>query len=101
MFHTEDFKNCGQCNINGFEYWAVLCILNYTPTIFCSFFVCSVRFNVFLVQGMYERGGRVAYCVRTIVYAPTYLLVGHITSYIPVYHTCLNLSISIRVGYSI
>ena len=60
----------------------------------------SVRVNVFLVQGMYERGGRVAYCVRTIVYAPTYLLAGHITSYIPVYHTCLNLSISIRVGYS-
>ena len=68
-----------------------------SPPIYLFYHVCS---NEFFVQGMYERGGRVAYCVRTIVYAPTYLLAGHITSYIPVYHTCLNLSISIRVGYS-
>ena len=36
--------------------------------IYLFYHVCS---NEFFVQGMYERGGRVAYCVRTSVYVPT------------------------------
>ena len=36
--------------------------------IYLFYHVCS---NEFFVQGMYERGGRVAYCVRTGVHDPT------------------------------